>query len=104
MHFYIYILSNEKSKPLYIGVTNNLERRVYEHKHSINIDSYTAKYKLHKLLYWEETQDSIAAISREKLLKHWKYQWKVDLIKSSNPRLKDLSLHPGFLDPPSSEG
>ncbi len=104
MPFYIYILSNEKAKPLYVGVTNNLERRIYEHKNLNNSDSYTAKYRLKKLLYWEETQYSTVAITREKTLKHWKYEWKIDLIKTINPKLKDLSLLRGFLDPPSSEG
>ena len=79
-----------KSGTLYTGVTNNLERRVYEHQHHL-IDGFTKKYKIDKLVYFEETNDVIAAISREKQIKGWTRKKKITLIESMNPDWKDLS-------------
>jgi len=87
--YYVYIMTN-LSKTLYIGVTNNLERRVYEHKNKI-IKGFTEKYKINKLVHFEEANDIGAAISREKELKGWLRKKKIKLIESENPRWEDLS-------------
>jgi len=79
-----------KSGTLYTGVTNNLEKRVFEHKHHI-IEGFTKKYKINKLVYFEETSDIRAAISREKQIKGWRRIKKIALIESMNPDWKDLS-------------
>jgi putative endonuclease len=79
-----------KSGTLYTGVTNNLERRVYEHKHHL-VDGFTKKYKIDKLVYFEDTNDINAAISREKQIKGWLRKKKIALIESMNPSWKDLS-------------
>ena len=85
---FVCIMGNNKPV-LYIGVTNNLKRRVYEHKNNL-IPGFTKKYQLHKLLYYE-TFDSIEeAIKREKQLKNWHRAWKLKLIKANNPTFKDL--------------
>jgi len=87
-NYYVYILTNQ-SKTLYIGVTNNLERRVYEHKHKLK-DGFTKKYNLTKLVYFEMFNDINDAIKREKQLKNWHRQWKINLIESKNKDWKDL--------------
>jgi len=87
--YYIYILTN-KSKTLYTGVTNNLKRRVYEHKHKM-IEGFTKKYNLTKLVYYEMTVDVRSAITREKQIKGWLRNKKIHLIESFNPEWKDLS-------------
>ena len=74
---------------LYIGVTNNLIRRVYEHKQGI-IEGFTKKYNLKKFLYFEVFNDIQGAITREKQLKHWNREWKLELIKKTNPIMNDL--------------
>ena len=86
--FYVYIMGNERPT-LYIGVTNNLVRRVFEHKNG-TADGFTKRYKLNKLLYFESFQWVEDAIMREKQLKHWNREWKLELIKKMNPLLKDL--------------
>lgn len=88
--YYIYILTNKKNGTLYIGVTNNLMRRIYEHKNGI-VKGFTKKYNLDKLVYFEQTTDINAAIMREKRLKKWNRDWKLKLIESINPEWKDLS-------------
>jgi putative endonuclease len=87
--YFVYIMTN-KSGTLYTGVTNNLERRIFEHKHHI-IKGFTKKYKVTKLVYFEETSDIIAAILREKQIKGWTRKKKIALIDSINPDWKDLS-------------
>lgn len=79
-----------KSGTLYTGVTNNLERRIYEHKHHL-VKGFTNKYNIDKLVYFEETTDIHAAISREKQIKGWLRKKKIALIESMNPGWKDLS-------------
>jgi len=88
--FYVYILANKKYGVLYIGVTNNLERRFYEHKNKVN-DSFSKQYNANKLVYFEATESIITAIQREKRLKKWRREWKVDLINQDNPEWNDLS-------------
>jgi len=84
------MLTKITNKVLYVGVTNNLERRVYEHKHKI-IDGFTAKYNVHKLVYFEETNDVNAALAREKQIKGWKRDRKNRTIEEGNPDWRDLS-------------
>ena len=88
--YYVYIMSG-KSGVLYVGVTNNLERRVYEHKHKL-LPGFTAKYNVDRLIYYEATQDISAALAREKQIKGWRRAKKISLIEEMNPGWKDLSL------------
>lgn len=81
---------SNKGKTLYIGVTNNLQRRVYEHKKKL-IEGFTKKYNLTKLVYYEQTNDIRAALAREKQLKNWHRQWKINLIEENNKNWEDLS-------------
>ena len=84
-------MTNENNKVLYIGVTNNLIRRVYEHKNKL-IEGFTSKYNVNKLVFCEETDDIYQAISREKQLKGWTRQKKINLIKSINPEFKEIDV------------
>ena len=87
--YYAYIMTNQ-SKTLYTGVTNDLMRRVYEHKNKM-IEGFTKKYNITKLVYYEETNDIQVAISREKQIKGWLRGKKIALIESVNPKWNDLS-------------
>jgi len=87
--YYVYILTNSTNSVLYIGVTNNIIRRVYEHKTEIT-ESFSSRYKLHKLVYFEACNDAESAISREKQLKGGSRKKKIDLIIGLNPEFKDL--------------
>jgi putative endonuclease len=88
-NYYVYIMSN-KSRTLYIGVTNDLARRIYEHKNKM-IDGFTKKYNLTMLIYYEVFNSIEDAIKREKLLKNWHREWKINLIEFINQDWKDLS-------------
>ncbi|MFM6192171.1 MAG: GIY-YIG nuclease family protein [Planktothrix sp.] len=88
--YYVYIMTN-KSGTLYTGVTNNLQRRVYEHKNKL-IPGFTSKYNINKLVYWEETSDVTSAIAREKQIKGWTRAKKISLIQLQNPQWIDLSF------------
>ncbi len=90
----VYILAS-KSRTLYIGVTNDLMRRLYEHKHKL-VQGFTSKYNIHRLVYFEQTEDVNAAIEREKVLKGWLRSRKIELIESMNPTWEDLSI--GWLE------
>ena len=87
---YVYIMSNSRRTVFYTGITNDLERRTREHKEGIG-SAFTVKYKLKFLVYFEEFQSIQLAIAREKQLKRWHREWKINLIKSINPEMKDLS-------------
>jgi len=87
--YFVYILTN-KSSNLYVGVTNNLERRISEHSFKA-ISSFTSKYKLNKLIYYQEFSAINEAIAAEKKIKGWTRRKKMDLIKTINPEFKDLS-------------
>ena len=87
--FSVYILTNITNNVLYIGVTNDLHRRLYEHKNEL-IDGFTKKYHIHKLVYYETTTDATAAIRREKKLKGLLRSKKINLINSKNPEWNDL--------------
>jgi len=86
---YVYIMTN-KSKTLYVGVTNNLQRRVYEHQNKI-IQGFTSKYNITKVVYFEVFNDIESAITREKQIKGWLRKKKIELIESMNPDWNDLS-------------
>jgi putative endonuclease len=88
--YYIYIMAS-KSRVIYTGVTNNLERRVQEHKDKL-VEGFTSKYNVNRLVYFEETNDVHAALTREKQIKGWLRSKKTALIESVNPQWKDLSL------------
>ena len=88
--YYIYILTNHKNGTLYIGMSNDLERRVFEHKNKL-IKGFTKKYGLNRLVYFEIYQYVNDAILREKRIKKWKRQWKIELIEEENPEWDDLA-------------
>jgi putative endonuclease len=87
--YYVYILASKKNGTLYIGVTNDLIKRVYEHKNNL-ADGFTKKYNIHDLVYFEETNDVYEAIQREKQMKKWNRRRKINLIQAENPDWKDL--------------
>ena len=87
--YYVYILASKRNGTLYIGVTNDLIRRVAEHK-SGQVKGFTKKYQVNQLVFYEDTSDIITAITREKQLKKWKRAWKIRLIEGSNPEWRDL--------------
>ena len=89
MAYHVYILASERNGTLYIGVTNDLIRRIHEHKEDV-VKGFTKKYGVHRLVHYEEFGDSTTAIQREKNLKHWVRKWKTDLIEASNPTWRDL--------------
>lgn len=91
MYYYTYIMTNQHNTVLYIGVTNDLERRVYEHKNHV-VPGFTSRYNIDKLVYYEYTTDVTAAIEREKQWKKWSRQKKNKLIERLNPEWLDLSL------------
>ncbi len=88
--YYVYILTNLNDKVMYIGVTNNLKRRVYEHKNHM-VEGFSQRYNVTKLVYFENTSDVHSAISREKQLKGWRREKKNRLVESMNPEWEDLS-------------
>ena len=89
--YYVYILTNKKNGTLYIGMTNNLERRIYEHKNKL-IEGFSYTYGLDKLVLMESYQYVQDAILREKRMKKWKRQWKINLIVEDNPNWNDLAF------------
>ena len=89
MKYYVYIIFSKTNGTLYIGVTNNLQRRIYEHKNKL-IKGFTEKYNVHRLVYVEAYKDAREAIHREKCLKQWNRSWKLKLIAKANPEWKDL--------------
>ncbi len=89
-YYYVYIMSNWSNLVLYVGMTNNLHRRVYEHKNKQN-NGFTKKYNINKLLYYEVFQDILLAIEREKQIKKWSKKKKYNLMDNVNSELRDLS-------------
>ncbi len=87
--YYVYILASKRNGTLYIGVTNELSRRVDQHKNNL-IPGFTSKYSVHDLVYYEQTSDINSAIKREKQIKEWQRSWKIELIEKENPEWKDL--------------
>ena len=88
--YYVYLLTNWNNKVMYLGVTNNLERRLYEYKNKL-VKGFTEKYNVNKLVYFEETQDVTVTIAREKEIKKWRREKKNQLVNRMNPNWKDLS-------------
>lgn len=84
------MLASKRNGTLYIGVTSNLVKRIYEHRNNL-VDGFTKEYSVHDLVYHETTNDVNAALLREKQMKKWKREWKINLIEKENPRWKDLS-------------
>ena len=89
--FYVYLLTNWNNEVMYVGVTNDLERRVYEHKNKL-VEGFTQKYNVDKLVCFERTDDVLAAIEREKQIKKWRREKKNRLVEQMNPTWADLSL------------
>lgn len=93
--YYVYILASQRNGTLYVGVTSNIEKRVYEHKNSL-AEGFTKKYKVHLLVHVEMFDNPEDAIKREKQLKAWKRKWKLNLIEVNNPDWNDLYQETGF--------
>ena len=89
-NYYVYLLTNWNNKVMYVGVTNNLERRMYEHKRKL-VQGFTQKYNVDKLVYFEETKDVHAALEREKEIKKWRREKKNALVLKDNTEWRDLS-------------
>ena len=87
--YYVYILASKRNGTLYIGVTNDLVRRVYEHKNNL-VNGFTKKYNIHILVYYEDCNDIESVIVREKQMKKWNRKWKLELIEKTNPQWRDL--------------
>ena len=87
--YFVYILASKKNGTLYIGVTNDLLRRIWEHKNGV-VEGFSKRYFIKKLVYFEESSSVESAIIREKRLKAWKRDWKIELIEKHNPDWKDL--------------
>jgi len=87
--YYVYILASRRNGTLYIGVTNDLIKRVYEHRNDL-VEGFTKGHQVHRLVYYEQTNDIRSAITREKQMKKWKRRWKIELIEENNPEWKDL--------------
>ncbi len=85
----VYILANKKNGTLYVGVTSNLIQRIYQHKYDL-VGGFTRKYQVHRLVYFEVHNDMEAAIIREKQIKKWNRDWKIELITEQNPEWNDL--------------
>ena len=86
---YVYIMTNKKNGVLYVGVTSNLKKRVWEHKNHV-VDGFTRRYNLDRLVYFEVCPDELSAITREKQLKNWHRDWKINQIHEQNPEWRDL--------------
>jgi putative endonuclease len=87
--YYVYLLASKRNGTLYAGVTNDLIRRVYEHKNDF-VKGFTSKYGVHKLVYFKQCEGYESAVQREKQIKEWKRKWKLELIEKVNPEWKDL--------------
>jgi putative endonuclease len=87
--YFVYILANQRNGTLYVGVTSDLIKRVYEHKNNL-VSGFTQRYNIHRLVYFEAAGDIDSAISREKQIKKWYRTWKIELIEKNNPDWRDL--------------
>jgi len=89
MNYWVYILASRVGGALYVGVTNDLVRRIYEHREGL-VKGFTKRYGVKMLVYFEQLDTAAAAIQREKNIKHWSREWRIDLIRSMNPNWRDL--------------
>jgi putative endonuclease len=89
MAFWVYMLASKRGGTIYVGVTNDLVRRAYEHRNGL-VAGFTRRYGVKSLVYFEQYDDPATAIQREKNIKHWSRDWKIDLIVASNPEWRDL--------------
>ena len=89
MKYFVYILASKKNGTLYVGVSSNLIKRIYEHKRNIG-KGFTQTYNVHMLVYFEVHQEIEVAVKREKIIKHWKREWRIELIEKKNPEWRDL--------------
>jgi len=89
--YYVYLLTNWNNKVIYVGITNDLRRRLFEHKSKL-VKGFTEKYNIYKLIYYESTSDIESAIGREKEIKKWRREKKNRLVETANPEWKDLSI------------
>jgi Predicted endonuclease containing a URI domain len=87
--YFVYLVASKKRGTLYTGITNNLIKRIYEHKKGV-VEGFTKKYQVHQLVYFEKHIDVLEAISREKVIKKWRREWKFNLIEQDNPHWIDL--------------
>jgi len=87
--YFVYILASKRNGTLYIGVTNNLLKRILEHKNDV-VEGFTKRYGVHFLVYYEQTENILSALEREKQLKKWNRNWKIRLIEKKNPKWEDL--------------
>ena len=85
----VYILASKERGTLYVGVTSDLIKRVWEHKND-QVDGFTKKYRVHDVVWFEQHESMVAAIAREKAIKEWKRTWKIELIETTNPQWRDL--------------
>lgn len=90
-HFYVYLLANHSYGTFYVGITNNLVRRAWEHKHDL-VEGFTRTHGLHRLVWYEAHSTAMEAIKREKLIKKWHRDWKVNLVQAMNPEWDDLYM------------
>ena len=93
--YFVYILASRRNGTLYVGVTNDLVRRIYEHKNDL-VEGFSQEYAVHELVYFEACEDIRTAIEREKRIKKWNRQWKIELIEKNNPEWNDL--YPSIVD------
>jgi putative endonuclease len=89
MSYYVYILASRKDGTIYVGITNDIVRRIYEHRTKV-VPGFTSTYNITRLVWFEIYDDPISAISRERELKKWKRTWKIELIEARNPQWDDL--------------
>jgi putative endonuclease len=89
MNYFVYIIASRKDGAIYIGVSNDIVRRIYEHRNKV-VPGFASKYNITRLVWFEMYDDPISAISREKELKKWKRSWKIQLIEKQNPQWNDL--------------
>jgi putative endonuclease len=89
MQYYIYVMASKKNGTLYVGVTSDLIKRIYDHKNDL-VEGFTQKYAIHNLVYFEATESVESAIAREKQLKKWNRAWKISLIEKNNSSWRDL--------------
>ncbi len=102
--YYVYILTNKRNGTLYTGITNDIEKRIQEHKNKVNPLSFSSQYHTTNLVWYESFPGSITAIAREKQIKGWRREWKIKLIEESNPQWLDRATSLKPLGPGSSPG